>query len=98
MHPNAPWALSAHPSQFVVPANATDIHSSRWVCYECVRPLDDIMDDPRFENKEGMPEAALGKGGEKAKMLAHGSPYDKQREGVRLWEIRDKKTGLVGIH
>jgi hypothetical protein len=97
VHPNAPWALAAHPANFVVPAHCTDIHSARWVCYECVRPIDDVLDDPRFENKQDLKQGMLGRWGEHPSLLAKGSPYQKNVEGIRLWEIRDKKSGLVFV-
>ena len=98
VHPNAPWALAAHPGQTVVPANTSDIHSARWLCYECVRPIDDIMDDPRFENTQSLQDGMRGgTAGARGQMLVQGSAYDRMRDGVVLWEIRDKKTGLVFV-
>jgi hypothetical protein len=100
VHPNAPWALAQHPGSVVVPVGALDIHSARWVCYEMVRPLDDILDDPRFENtrelRAAMRTGNSEMGGHTASLLAPDG-QTKIRDGVVLWEIRDKKTGLVFV-
>jgi hypothetical protein len=97
VHPNAPWCLAAHPGQLVVPANTVDIHSARWVCYEVTRPWDDIRDDPRFENTKELQDGMRGSG-QPGQLLARGdSRWERMREGVVLWEIRDKKSGLVFV-
>lgn len=98
VHPNAPWALAVHPSQLIVPATCANIHEARWVCNEVTRPIDDVMDDPRFENTKQLQDGLRGAGGgHRAEMLAKGSSFDRMRDGVLLWEIRDKKTGMVFV-
>ena len=93
VHPNMPWALSAHPGNVIVPHGAMDIHSARWVCYECNRTLDDVKADPRFKNTK-----ELGGGGGDSRLIARSQATTaRDREGVTLWEIRDKKTGLVFV-
>ncbi len=93
VHPNMPWALAAHPGSIVVPHGSTDIHSTRWICYETVRPLDDIKADPRFENVKDL-MAGVSEG----RLLARTQPTAvRDREGVVLWEIRDKKTNAVFV-
>jgi hypothetical protein len=93
VHPNMPWLLAAHPGQVVVPHNTVDIHSARWVCFEDIRTLDDIKADPRFENTKD-----LMSGITEGRLLARTQAMsDRNREGVILWEIRDKKTGLVFV-
>lgn len=93
VHANIPWILSAHPGNFVVPANCSDIHSARWVMYESVRDLDDVKADPRFKNTD-----ELQAGRSTGNLLARTSGLpSKAQDGVVLWEVRDKKTGHVFI-
>lgn len=92
VHANMPWVLPAHPGQFVVPHGTPDINSARWVCYECVREVDDIKDDPRFRNTD----FAEGLGG--SHLLTRPSGLKQElRSGVLLWEIRDKMTAKVFV-
>jgi hypothetical protein len=93
VHPNMPWTLCAHPGSVILPHGCSDIHSARWICFECTRPLDDIKADPRFDNVKDL-MAGVSEG----KLLARApSMSARDREGVVLWEIRDKKTGLVFV-
>jgi len=93
VHANMPWILAAHPGQVVVPHGTVDIHTARWVCFEDVRPLSDIQADPRFKNTDGIMSGIT-----EGRLLARSqSMTDRNREGVILWEIRDKKTGLVFV-
>lgn len=90
---NMPWVLAAHPGEIVVPHGSSDINSARWVCHESVRSYDDVKADPRFKNTEG-----LMAGRTEGRLLARSqSQSGNLREGVTLWEIRDKKTGLVFV-
>lgn len=93
VHPNMPWILAAHPGQVVVPHGTVDIHSARWVCFEDVRTLNDIQSDSRFKNADGIMSGVT-----EGRLLARTqSLTDRNRDGVILWEIRDKKTGLVFV-
>lgn len=89
--PNMPWFLPTHPGTFVVPLGATDIHSARWVAHQVMRHVDDIKDDGRFKHTSSINA-----------MRAHASEIyknDRNRDDgtVELWEIRDKKSGMVFV-
>lgn len=90
VHPNMPWILSAHPRDFVVPEFCDSINNARWVCYETTRTLEDVKADPRLSNTRN-----IGQGPSSSRLVARNQ--DRPRDGVVLWEIRDKKTGLVFI-
>lgn len=98
IQPNMPWFLPAHPRQIVVPSGTEDFDSARWICYECVRPKDDISDDPRLKNKEQIDSDTQNDVGT-AKTGARMTPAERERigTGTVLWEIRDKKSGLVFV-
>lgn len=89
-----PWALNTHPRDVIVPAWTPDIHSARWTCVEYVRSRADIMDDPRFENKEELETRFPNRG--QGRLITSGT-NDRTRQGILLQQIRDKKTGLVFV-
>ena len=90
VHPNMPWVLSAHPRDFIVPEFCDSINNARWVCYETTRSLEDVRADTRLSNTRN-----LGQGPSSSSLIARNQ--SRPRDGVVLWEIRDKKTGLVFI-
>lgn len=95
VHPNMPWLLAAHPSTIIVPHGAPDIHSARWYCFETNRPADDVKSDPRYDSQA---RKLIQAGTSDGKLIARTQPKSaRDREGVVLWEIHDKKTGLVFV-
>jgi hypothetical protein len=90
IHPNMPWILSAHPRDFVVPEFCDSIQNARWVCYETTRSVEDVQADPRLHNTKN-----IGQGPQSSSLVARNQR--RPRDGVILWEIRDKKTGLVFV-
>jgi hypothetical protein len=97
VHPNMPWCLAAHPGNIIVPPLTESWESARWICYETTRPLYDVMDDPRFKNTKELQDGIIG-GGKPGTLIARSTgQWDRMREGVVLWEIRDKKSGGVFV-
>jgi len=95
---NQPWALDVHPRDFVVPQWTTDIESARWTCRIIQRPRQDILDDPRLANKDALDigVSQLGQGRPPGSLIS--TPMtERMRQGLQLWEVRDKKTGLVFV-
>lgn len=91
VHPNMPWILSAHPGSVIFPDKCVDIHSARWVAFESVRSYEDVKADPRLTNTADlMPGVSDGH-------LVTRSSSNRVTDGVVLWEVRDKKTGLVFV-
>jgi hypothetical protein len=99
IHANTPWCLAAHPGNIILPALTMDWDSARWICFESTRPLHDIMDDPRFDNTKELQDGLMGAGGaHQGQLIARSSgQWDRMRQGVVLWEIRDKKSGGVFV-
>jgi hypothetical protein len=94
VHPNMPWLMAAHPGSVIVPVGAPDIHAARWVCFETWRSAADLKADPRFRHTDSLGDGThAGSGG----MLLAKSSGQKSQPGVQLWEIRDKKTGMVFV-
>lgn len=87
---NMPWALSVHPGSFVVPQFCISIHDARWSCVESWRSIEDVKADSRLEHTSN-----IGQGPSKSILVARNQ--QQPRDGVCLWEIRDKKTGLVFV-
>lgn len=90
IRPNMPWVLSTHPRDFCVPEHSESIHTARWVCYETVRTTEDVQDDPRLRRTSD-----IGEGPQSSTLVARNQ--QRPTTGVTLWEIRDKKTGLVFV-
>src|SRR6185312_11846976 len=90
--PDMPWFLPVHPRTFVVPHLCENHHDTRWVCNIVRRHIDDVRDDPRFKHTQDLNvnkvhASEIVKSGERAS--ADGN--------VELWEIRDKKSGMVFV-
>jgi|SRR5215469_1594563 len=94
---NQPWALDAHPGSIILPAYCPSINAARWVVRELVRSRMDVMDDNRLTNKDYLEEQAPGRKGARAGRLIASGMDDKSRTGITLYEVRDKKTGLVFV-
>lgn len=94
VRPDQPWALNTHPRDFLVPAWTTDIFSARWTCREVIRSRGDILDDPRLTNKEDLEK---GVGGRTQGKLIITDMSERSRQGITLYEIRDKKSGMVFV-
>lgn len=98
VHANTPWCLAAHPGNIIVPPLTMDWDSSRWVCFETTRELYDVVDDPRFSNTKDLQDGIRGGGDHRGQLIARSSgQWDRMRQGVVLWEIRDKKSGEVFV-
>jgi len=52
-----PWALRAHPNDFVVPWDTRELTSAPWAVHWFVRPLADVRADPKL-NSTGLEEDA----------------------------------------
>lgn len=93
VHANMPFILSAHPSQIVVPAGCSDIHSARWVCYVSHRASDDVKADTRYDAtaRRDLPDGTTA-----SRFVPGVGLTDREyNNGIEIWEIRDKKTGMV---
>lgn len=86
---NLPWFQRVAPGNFVVPAGLDDFESTRWTAERIDRPLEDVINDPRFENTRGLKSV-------RREEIAFGSIH-RPLKMARLWEIHDWKTGKTFI-
>ena len=49
--PGMPWALRVKPEDIVTPYGYDDPDTFPWVCHMIVRPLDDVMEDQKYDAK-----------------------------------------------
>jgi hypothetical protein len=90
VHPNAPWFLTAHPGDVVFPDKCATWEEARWICLTTRRSSHDLANDGRLKNNKDLPE-----GGKGSNLIYDGGPGRMVADGVRVWIIRDKKTGKV---
>lgn len=95
VHDNMPWFLRTHPGSFIVPSGLCDFDDTRFCIHMIERPLSDVKDDPRFKHVKNL------KGGKRPPMQGMRQKNDsgvrQPVEIIQLFEIRDKKTGMVFV-
>lgn len=91
---NTPWWLRTHPGHFIVPAGAADWESARWCCHVVKRDIEDVKADPRLKNTAAIQPTRPTPMQINRRASAGEQADDEQ---IELWEIRDKKTGLVFV-
>lgn len=84
---NMPWFLRASPGTFIVPAGTEYIEDARWTAFIVSRPVEDVRRDPRLKNVANI------KGTKSNDRI----PVETPVEMIDLYEIRDKKTGMVFV-
>jgi len=105
--PGMPWFLRGRPIDFVIPYGYLDIESAPWVAMRVMRPLEDVLADKKYINKDAL------KGGKAfaGKHLVASRPTDvegsvpdkmldtlcEKEEWVELWEIRDFRSHKVFV-
>jgi len=103
--PGMPWYLRTRVRDFVTPYGYLDIETMPWTAERVMRPLDDVMLDTKYKNKETLRGKKTFnehkmKGGKQVD--TEGSVPDKmwdklceEEEWVELWEIRDLRRRMV---
>ena len=94
--PGAPWFLRVNPMDFIVPWGTHVWEEAQWYAFRKLRPLRDIMEDPKYTNKKGLKgpyktRLDSSDGTDPSKPLSE----DYQTEYVELWEVHDQRTGKV---
>lgn len=87
--PGMPWFRRVDPGNFVLPSGLDDFEVSRWTAEKIERPLEDVINDPRFENTKGLQSSN-----------AKESPFGGIHRPVKMWkgwEVHDWKTGKVFV-
>jgi DNA-binding PadR family transcriptional regulator len=103
--PGMPWYLRTRGLDFITPYGYIDIEAMPWIAERVMRPLEDVMADTKYKNKD----ALRGKktfsehkmrGGKQVD--TEGSVPDKmwdklceEEEWVEIWEIRDLRARKV---
>ena len=97
--PGMPWFVRSNPLDFVVPWGTTYWEDARWFAFRKMRPLRDIMEDPKYTNKTDLagPYRSVAdrphEGQQSTKINIIGE--DSKEEYVELYEIHDKRTKRV---
>jgi hypothetical protein len=89
---NMPWFLRAAPSGFVLPSGTENFEDARWYAFIIHRAVDDVKDDSRFKNVSEVGATSITEevGGKQSR-------FKKDLDETVLYEIRDKKTGMVFV-
>jgi hypothetical protein len=94
-----PWFMRANPSDFIVPWGTSAWDEARWYALRKMRPLRDIKEDPKYTNTASLKapfKSALDKSTEAAANNATKNyEEDSQNEWAELWEVHDKRSGLI---
>lgn len=84
-----PWFQKVSPGNFTVPKGLNDFEQTRWTCERIDRPVEDVVEDPRFTNTKGLKSINI-------RETIMGSIH-RPIKMVKLYEIRDWKTGKVFV-
>lgn len=90
-----PWVKDVSPTHFVLPWGTKHIDSARWCAELVIRHIDDAKADTNYKHRDQLKPTST----EKLDNLSRAQLGEegKQNDWVRLWEIRDKKTGKFFI-
>jgi len=91
---NMPWVANTHTGNFIVPAGAEDMHSSRWVGEWFRRPLDDVKADPRLKHTKNLTASSRSRMDHPGMVRKGVKPYT---DMIDLVEIRDKQRQRVMV-
>jgi hypothetical protein len=99
--PGMPWAMRASPDDVVVPWGTAKWEEARWFAFRKMRTVQDVKEDPKYSNTTNlkgvfytkMDGSSEGTSGKTPKFQEH----DSGGEWVELWEVHDKKTGMVYV-
>lgn len=94
--PGMPWFLRCNPVDFIVPWGTNRWEEAPWFGYRKMRPLRDILEDPKYENKTNLRAIYQSKldnsDRERENVIKN---EDSKTEWVEVWQIHDQKTGKV---
>ena len=99
IRPGMPWYMQCSPLDFVVPWGTKNFQDSRWFAFRKMRSKRDIQEDPKYENTKdikGIYNTRLeGSGEGNSDDKIQWSEKDTDNEWCELWEVHDKRTGMV---
>jgi len=99
--PGMPWAKRVHPRDFGLPWGYTEIQNSPWVWHRIMRLVEDVKEDPKYENTENLSPThrVLQVGDEDATdentRPRSQIPDRKRMKYVEMFEISDLRDGKI---
>jgi hypothetical protein len=109
--PGMPWLLPILPHDFIVPWGTIQLEFAPWAIHRVIRHIDDIKEDPKYENKRGL-EPHMSMEDYMQSYLTTLKPYRLgetivaptvmedgrgKAEYVELWEIHDRRTQRIFV-
>jgi len=96
-----PWALRCLPEDFLVPWGLSRFSETPWFAFKVVRPLRDVQADPKYDGKardniESSKSVDYETHPETDKRFTEGG-YPDELQPVFMWEIHDRRTGMVYV-
>lgn len=99
--PGMPWFMRCNPLDFVVPWGTGRWEDARWFAFRKMRPLKDILEDPKYKNKADLKAPFQSR----LESNQDSRPEVQQRmlelnamnDWVELWQVHDKRTGRVMV-
>ena len=91
--PNMPWYAKWPTGSYILPALTAYKEDARWECFHSRRPVADVKVDKRFKNTASLKPMKQTFEIQNSGALTNLTPV----EMVDLFEVRDKKTGMVFI-
>jgi hypothetical protein len=96
--PGMPWYQRCNPLDFIVPWGTHRFEEAPWFAFRKMRPLRDIMEDPKYKNKKDLKAPYKSK----IENSDQDTPNfrlteDYMEEFVELWQIHDQRTGQVKV-
>ena len=96
--PGYPWALRTRPEDVIVPWGSESQFNLPWVAHYILRPLDDVKQDPKYQNTAHLQGTRTSTMIEEMRSQSSFRPRYSKDKGTllcELWEIRDAKTKQV---
>jgi hypothetical protein len=96
--PGYPWYMRCSPSDFIVPWGTSRWEEARWYAIRKMRMLRDIKEDPKYTNKTDLKAPFKNKlegSVDGVNKSIRGSDEDSQNEWVELFEVHDKRSGMI---
>lgn len=95
VNPGMPWYTRCNPLDFIVPWGTHNWEEAPWFAFRKLRPLKDILADQKYKNTKNL-KAPYRTVQERSDQDAPKTlSEDFTQEFVELWEVHDKRTGIV---
>lgn len=95
--PGMPWFLRCSPLDFIVPWGTKRFAEAQWFAFRKMRPLKDVMEDPKYSHKQGLKGSYRSRLETSDKDGKANIYEDPKSEWVELWQVHDQRTGFVSV-